>query len=103
MQPAPVALFVYNRPEHTRKTVESLRLNDLARHSDLFVFSDGPKNPGVTLAIQRVRQLVRDIQGFKSLTVVERNATSAWLNLLSTESRNCCAIIGASSCLRTTC
>jgi hypothetical protein len=37
---APIALFVYNRPEHTRQTVDALAENGLAAESDLFVFSD---------------------------------------------------------------
>lgn len=41
---APVVLFVYNMPEHTRKTVEAIQKNFLARTSELFIFSDGPKN-----------------------------------------------------------
>ena len=42
---APVVLFVYARPEHTRKTVEALQKNDLAGESDLIVFSDAPSSP----------------------------------------------------------
>lgn len=41
---APIALFVYNRPTHTRRAVESLKVNHLASQSDLVVFSDGPKD-----------------------------------------------------------
>ena len=43
MTPVPVALFIYNRPEHTQKTVESLACNRLAEDTILHVFSDGPK------------------------------------------------------------
>ena len=35
---APIALFVYNRPRHTRATLQALRDNALASQSDLFVF-----------------------------------------------------------------
>lgn len=69
---APIALFVYNRPEHTRRTVEALRANDLARQSDLFVFADGPKNDSGALAVKAVRDLMRTIDGFKSVTITER-------------------------------
>ena len=41
---APIALFVYNRPEHTRRTLAYLQKNLLADESRLFIFSDGPKN-----------------------------------------------------------
>jgi hypothetical protein len=69
---APIALFVYNRPEHTQRTVNSLRENELASRSDLFVFSDGPKDQAGSVAIQRVRRYIRGIKGFKSVTIIER-------------------------------
>ena len=42
-QLAPLALFVYNRPQHTLRTLESLLQNELAPKSKLYIFSDGPK------------------------------------------------------------
>lgn len=72
MNLSPIALFAYNRPEHTRKTVEALALNDLAPESDLFVFSDGLKNPEDKVPVAMVRDYVRGICGFRSVTVVER-------------------------------
>jgi hypothetical protein len=69
---APIALFVYNRPEHTQRTVNSLRENELASQSDLFVFSDGAKNEGGSAAVQQIRKYIRTIQGFKSVTIIER-------------------------------
>ena len=42
---APIALFVYNRPVHTLQTLVSLKNNDLAKESVLFIYADGPK-PG---------------------------------------------------------
>jgi glycosyltransferase involved in cell wall biosynthesis len=72
MELAPIALFVYNRPEHTRRTVESLRANKLARQSDLFVFADGAKNESAVAAVKAVRKYIRTIDGFKSLTLIER-------------------------------
>ncbi|HEY9074495.1 MAG TPA: glycosyltransferase, partial [Desulfobaccales bacterium] len=72
MNLAPIALFVYNRPWHTRQTVESLQQNDPARDSDLFIFADGPKNPGLDPAVLQVREYIRGITGFKSVTLIER-------------------------------
>jgi hypothetical protein len=40
---APIALFVYDRPDHTLRTLEALANNTLAKESILYVFSDGPK------------------------------------------------------------
>jgi len=40
---APIILFVYNRPEHTRQTLEALAQNELAKVSRLIIFADGLK------------------------------------------------------------
>lgn len=69
---APVALFVYARLEHTRRTIEALQRNLLATQTDLFVFSDAAKNPGAEAAVRAVRDYVRSIDGFRSITVIER-------------------------------
>jgi len=44
MTTAPIILFVYNRPYHTERVLESLEQNFLSYKSDLIVFSDGPKD-----------------------------------------------------------
>ncbi len=36
MTPAPVALFVYNRPSHTRQTIDALAANLLADRTPLY-------------------------------------------------------------------
>ena len=41
---APVALFAYNRPDHTRRTIDALRQNKLANDTELTIFSDAPKS-----------------------------------------------------------
>jgi hypothetical protein len=69
---APIVLFVYNRPEHTRRTLASLVANRLAKHSDLIVYADGAKRPDHEAAVKLVRDIVRRIDGFKSLKVIER-------------------------------
>ena len=69
---APVALFVYNRPEHTRKTVEALRAGALARHTPLYVFSDAPRDEGAAPAVRLVREYIETIEGFASLTIIRR-------------------------------
>ena len=68
----PIALFVYARPNHTRRTVESLLKNSEAASSDLIVFSDAARTPSKEEAVQRVREYVSCIKGFRSLTVHHR-------------------------------
>lgn len=67
---APVALFVYNRPHHALRALASLQANPEAPESDLYVFSDGPRNAAE--AVIKTRDAVRGFQGFKSVTVIER-------------------------------
>ncbi|HEY9246745.1 MAG TPA: sugar transferase [Candidatus Methanoperedens sp.] len=70
---APIALFVYNRPVHTLRTVEALQKNSLAKESDLIIYSDAPKAPRDTEAVRKVREYIRTITGFKSVSIVYRN------------------------------
>jgi len=70
--PAPIALFVYNRLQHTRLTVEALQQNELVDKSDLFVFSDGARTEDDVAKVRDVRQYVKSISGFASVTVIER-------------------------------
>ena len=93
---APIALFVYNRPEHTRRTVDALRANRLASSSELHVFSDGPRAPQAAATVRRVRAYLRTLDGFASVEIHEREsnfglaeskstaAASTWSNTAST-------------------
>ena len=69
---APIALFVYNRPDHTRRTLAYLQKNQLAEESRLFIFSDGPKNETDNAKVEQVRQLATEVTGFKSVKVIEQ-------------------------------
>lgn len=73
---SPIALFVYNRPTHTRQTVEALQKNALAIQSDLIIFSDAPRAEAQAEAeaeaVHDVRQYIHQIDGFKSVSIVER-------------------------------
>ena len=68
----PIILFVYNRPWHTRQTVKALQKNELAGRSDLFIFSDGPKDEQTEKAVQKVREYIHTIDGFQTVTIRER-------------------------------
>ncbi|HVW94733.1 MAG TPA: hypothetical protein VHA56_02025 [Mucilaginibacter sp.] len=69
---APIALFVYNRPEHTRRTLSYLQKNLLADESRLFIFSDAPKNSDDRPKVDQVRALINEVTGFKSVKVITR-------------------------------
>jgi hypothetical protein len=73
MKLAPIALFVYNRPWHTRQTIEALQKNILASESDLIVFSDGPKDSKWDVEkVLELRRYLQNILGFKSFELVNR-------------------------------
>ena len=70
---APVVLFVYNRLEHTKRTVGALHNNILAKNTELFIFSDGTKNDEAKTKVKEVRNYLKTISGFRSVHIIERN------------------------------
>ncbi|WP_066630337.1 glycosyltransferase family protein [Labilibacter marinus] len=68
--PAPILLFTYNRLEHTRRTVEALQNNLLAKESDLYVFSDYGRNEEEQKSVEDVRDYLQKLSGFKSITPI---------------------------------
>ena len=60
MNHAPVALFVYNRAENTRRTLETLARNTLARETEVYVFSDGGKDEKSWTLVNEVRKVVSE-------------------------------------------
>lgn len=72
MTPAPILLFVYNRPEHVRQCITSLQANELAAQSPLFIYSDAAKTPESREGVEQTRRFIRDIDGFTSVTIIER-------------------------------
>ena len=85
MELAPIALFVYNRPDHTRQTIEALQNNILATASDLIIFSDGPKDSVESReGVATVREYLKTITGFKSVRVVIRDKNNGLANSIIT-------------------
>jgi hypothetical protein len=70
---APIALFVYNRIQHTQQTIESLQKNELAVDSELFIFSDGPRSGPNKMKVQKVREYLKSLSGFKKISIIERD------------------------------
>lgn len=76
---APVAMFVYNRANNARQTLEALMRNTLARETDLFVFSDGGRDKRSWKQVRALRQMLREMREdalkhgrLRSMTLVER-------------------------------
>jgi hypothetical protein len=74
MNLAPIVLFVYNRPEHTRKTLEALRLNDLASESILYIYADGAKQKASNKQLEDVaatRKVIKEQLWCGAVHVIE--------------------------------
>lgn len=68
---APIALFVYNRPSHTKLTIKALINNVNSKDSDLIVFSDGARLDSDKKLVDEVRNFIRTIHSFKSVRIIE--------------------------------
>ena len=73
---APILLFTYNRPAHTRRLVESLLQNPEAAGSLLYIYSDAPRDEAARPAVDEVRRYLRTLSGFGGIHLVER--TENW-------------------------
>lgn len=69
---APILLFVYNRPEHLKQLIASLQANAEAAQSMLFIYTDAARNIADEEQVNKVREVIRHIDGFASIEVVER-------------------------------
>ena len=69
MSSAPVALFCYNRLDTLQETLSALKANKLSAESDLYIFSDGAKGEKDREKVEQVRAFIKDVTGFKSVTV----------------------------------
>ena len=69
---APILLFVYNRPEHLKQLIASLQANAEAAQSMLFIYTDAARNKADEEQVNKVREVIRHIDGFASIEVVER-------------------------------
>ena len=70
---APVILFTYNRPHHTRRVLQALEQAELAQDSEVFIYSDGAKNAHSIDAVNKVRAIIAEPWNFKSVTIIERS------------------------------
>lgn len=68
----PITLFTYARPDHTRRTVESLLRNPQAPEHNLIVFSDAAHTFDKQAAVDEVRAYLATISGFRSVTIHHR-------------------------------
>ena len=79
---APILISVYNRPNHFLKCINSLSECEGASSSILYVTSDYPKSKKDTNAVLKVREIIKNIKGFKKVISVltETNTNGKIIN-----------------------
>ncbi len=69
---APILIFTYNRPQHTRRMLQALESADLAKVSDVYIYSDGAKNANSIEAVNKVRAIIAEPWQFNNIKIIER-------------------------------
>ena len=80
---APIVIFVYNRLDHTKQTIEALARNDLANASEVFIYSDAAKTEQGAEKVEAVRQYVDSIipdSLFRSVTIFKAESNRGLAN-----------------------
>lgn len=70
---APVAFFTYIRFKKLKRAIEKLKKNDLSKKTDIFFFSDAAKNTNEIKKVNRVREYLKNIKGFKKKRIIIRS------------------------------
>lgn len=65
-------------------TLDALKANRLAQESQLYIYSDGPKNPEDSRKIAAIRDYLKTIDGFKDISIVEREKNLGLANSVIT-------------------
>ena len=77
VEKAPIILFAFNRPEHTRRALSALKQNHLSDSSLLIINIDGPKLDFTEDQIQKinaVKEVAREEQWCSEVEIIESKA-----------------------------
>ena len=80
MKTAPVLLFTYKRYESLKDPVHALQQNLLAKESDLYIFSDGCKKDEDKEQVNKVRDFIKTISGFRKIEITEQEKNKGLAN-----------------------
>jgi GR25 family glycosyltransferase involved in LPS biosynthesis len=73
---APIVLFVYNRPWHTKQTLEALSKNFLSDKSQLYIYADGPKENATEPQLKKIeetRLVLKEKKWCSEVKIIERD------------------------------
>jgi glycosyltransferase involved in cell wall biosynthesis len=68
----PVILFSYNRLNQLELTIDALLKNKHINETEIFIFSDGSKDQESYQDVEAVRNYLKKLSGFKSISIIER-------------------------------
>lgn len=80
---APLAIFVYNRPQVMDKMLKAINENFLSKYTEAFIFSDGPKNKEDEIKVKEVRKILFDFSNnnnFKDVQIIESEKNKGLAN-----------------------
>jgi len=69
---APILIGTYNRIEHFKKLIASLKLCDLAKFTDIYIAIDYPCCDEVIIENQKIHDYSKKINGFLSVNIITR-------------------------------
>ncbi len=87
---APIALFVYSRPHHARRSLQSLLSNPEAAISSITVYCDGPRSETEMELVEATRRAVRELAP-SGTRVVEREHNHGLANSIIAGVTELCA------------
>ncbi len=82
MNLSPIIYFAYNRPTHTKKTLEYLKRNKLAKKSLIYIFLDAAKDKYSIDKVLEVRKIIENVKGFKKKEIIIRKKNLGLANNL---------------------
>jgi GT2 family glycosyltransferase len=94
MSQAPIVFFAYKRPEHTRRSLESLSQNIGAKDSELFIYCDGIKCIEDRQLVELVRQIVRSKLWCGTVHIIEREQNIGLANSIISGVTEICSRYG---------
>jgi hypothetical protein len=75
MELSPIILFIYNREQHTRRTLEALQKNFYADESMIYVYADGPKENATIDELKKItltRAVIGEAKWCKEVILITR-------------------------------
>lgn len=69
---SPVVIFAYNRLEHLKKTIESLKKCKLSKNTNLIIYLDNYNKESDNQSVINIKNFSHKIKGFKKITLIQR-------------------------------